>query len=260
FTGSEGSIGLMTQATFAVRPAKTLPSARLFEFENLSAAIGSLSQLSFHQNTPYHVALLDSLALNLFGIEVSGTKHFLLVALDDEDPEKRTNIEKSHDTALTNLSKTLDSAHAEQTWKSMQTGLGLAKSQNLILTEEVRIPMPVLSHALELVTKISQKSSVDLALCAHAMSSQDCLLTALFKLHDKNDLETMKRFEITAAEIRETLVGEQGLPYGMGLVNLGILDWKFPFQASLMRTLKKRLDPLGILNPGKIFGNPPSGG
>ena len=257
FTGSEGSIGLMTQATFAVRPAKIPPSARLFEFDSLSDAWERLRALGSSRVLPYHLALVDAAAMNILHVEVPA-KFLLLVALDDEDSEKRANAEKTHDAILGNEAKKLDQAVADKSWKAMLNGMVFQADPKLTLTEEVRIPTLILPKAWELVKQIGQKWSIDLALSAHATSGVESILYALFAV-DKNDLDAIKKFEIAASEIREKLVMEKGMPYGLGLVNLGILDWKFPVQASLVRIIKRRLDPLGLLNPGKMFSKPPTG-
>jgi FAD/FMN-containing dehydrogenase len=53
--------------------------------------------------------------------------------------------------------------------------------------------------------------------------------------------------------------GTVSAEHGIGFEKRSYLGWsRSPEEVALMRTLKRTLDPLGILNPGKIFADPAS--
>lgn len=67
-------------------------------------------------------------------------------------------------------------------------------------------------------------------------------------------LETRRRVEACLYEPLRDLNGSVSAEHGVGLEKKPYLPWcRSEAEIALMRTLKKALDPRGILNPGKIF-------
>ncbi|MFP4283168.1 MAG: FAD-binding oxidoreductase, partial [Opitutales bacterium] len=74
---------------------------------------------------------------------------------------------------------------------------------------------------------------------------------------DERDAEEMKRVEAAMGELFEQAIALGGTitgEHGVGLAKKPFLTQQCaPPEMKLLRCLKESLDPLGILNPGKIF-------
>jgi glycolate oxidase len=79
-------------------------------------------------------------------------------------------------------------------------------------------------------------------------------------LCDRRDAEEMKRVREAAREIFETAVDLGGTlsgEHGIGLLKKQFMEMDVgPEALRVMRAIKNALDPLGIMNPGKIFPDP----
>jgi len=79
-------------------------------------------------------------------------------------------------------------------------------------------------------------------------------------LCDRRDPEEMARVKLAAREIFEAAVALGGTlsgEHGVGLLKKQFLELDLGSEAiAIMRKLKDAIDPLGIMNPGKIFPDP----
>ena len=68
------------------------------------------------------------------------------------------------------------------------------------------------------------------------------------------DAETQHRMDQAVFDAVRTVHGSIAAEHGIGISRTPWLGWsRTPEEIALMRTLKQALDPLGILNPGKLF-------
>jgi FAD/FMN-containing dehydrogenase len=66
--------------------------------------------------------------------------------------------------------------------------------------------------------------------------------------------EDKKRVNDTVYSVIRDLGGSVSAEHGIGTEKKDYLSWsRSPPEIALMRTLKRAIDPKGILNPGKIF-------
>ena len=79
-------------------------------------------------------------------------------------------------------------------------------------------------------------------------------------LCDRRDPEEMKRVTRAAREIFEAAIALGGTlsgEHGIGLLKKQFLELDLgPEAIAIMHRLKDAIDPLGIMNPGKIFPDP----
>ena len=79
-------------------------------------------------------------------------------------------------------------------------------------------------------------------------------------LCDKTDREEMARVAVAAREIFEATVqlgGTLSGEHGIGLLKKQFMELDVgPDALAVMRAIKDAIDPLGIMNPGKIFPDP----
>jgi len=115
------------------------------------------------------------------------------------------------------------------------------------------VPRSAIPEAIAGIKEISRRHAIPIAIFGHA-GDGNLHPNILF---DKRDPEQVEKMEKAAADIFKlslqlggTLSGEHGVG---ALKKLYLEDALGPLAIEVMRSLRRTLDPKGILNPGKIF-------
>jgi len=152
-----------------------------------------------------------------------------------------------------------EAAGAEQLWRARRAvSPAISRLRPTKIGEDVSVPRACLPALVREIQKIEEDFGLPIVVFGHAGDGNlhPNILT------DKRDPLEMKKaqgairaiFE-AAVKLGGTLSGE----HGIGLTKKEYLSLALsPETVALMRTLKKALDPAGILNPGKIFGSDPA--
>jgi len=119
--------------------------------------------------------------------------------------------------------------------------------------EDATVPVSHLTQAIKEIIAIAQRNKVQIAVLAHA---GDGNLHPLV-LCDLRDKEEMKRVDKAMDEIVDLAISMGGVlsgEHGIGIAKAKYLSRQLsPPVLELMRTIKKTLDPQGILNPGSFL-------
>ena len=124
------------------------------------------------------------------------------------------------------------------------------------LGEDVCVPLSEIGEMVRRVREIAQRYDLQIPVFGHAGDGN---------LHpnilcDRRNREEMVRVRAAAREIFETAVALGGTlsgEHGIGLLKKQFIELDVGSAAlGLMRRIKEAVDPLGIMNPGKIFPEP----
>ena len=115
------------------------------------------------------------------------------------------------------------------------------------------MPRSEIANMVKAIREIAEKYNVTICTFGHA-GDGNLHPTCLTDVRDK---EEMERVEAAFAEIFEkaiqlggTITGE----HGVGMVKAPFLEWKVGSGGiNAMKGIKQAFDPVGILNPGKMF-------
>lgn len=257
-TGSEGTLAIVTDIT--VRLQALPPSVRtLFAtFESASRAIEALTDLYHAGITPCAAEFFDTYSLETMRAAIqlpAGAGAGLLFELDgtektiDEQLERLVDVlgERAH-----HVIPAQDEAHRRKLWNARKVMSVKVKEQyKRFVTEDVAVPPGRLPSLVEFVEKTRERTGLGLLCYGHA---GDGNLHVNFLYQEAEEHAAIEA--AVEAVFREvirlggTLSGEHGVGASkrrfMGLEQSDGL-------IALQKRLKKTLDPLGILNPGKIF-------
>jgi glycolate oxidase len=121
------------------------------------------------------------------------------------------------------------------------------------LGEDISVPRSAIPDALAAIRGIAAKHRLLIPVFGH-ISDGNLHPNILF---DRHDPEEVGRVNTAAGEIFEvaiklggTLTGEHGIG---SLKKEYLADALDPVELEMMRRVKDAFDPLGILNPGKVF-------
>jgi len=125
-----------------------------------------------------------------------------------------------------------------------------------ILLEDVCVPRGRLAEMLMRVEEIAARHDTFIANAAHA---GDGNLHPLL-ITPRGDEAAMRRSQAAFAEINDVAIDMGGTvtgEHGVGILKLdGTRRELGPIAVAVQRAVKDALDPLGILNPGKVVGKP----
>jgi glycolate oxidase len=139
-------------------------------------------------------------------------------------------------------------------WKARRSmSPSLARKAPNKLGEDITVPRSAIPQVVQRLRKISEKYELPIVIFGHA-GDGNLHPNILF---DKRDPDQWARVEKMVAEIFQasidlggTLSGE----HGVGVLKRPYLEKALgPVSIGVQRSIKQALDPLNILNPGKIF-------
>ena len=262
FVGSQGTLGIITEATLRLRIAPAPRSTMLAFFPTLTAAGDA-------------VAGIIAAGINLVTLEFMD--HETIAAVDDAfqlglDREAAAMLLIESDLAPLAAAAELDAAVAacdaagasttvraedpvEADWLRQARRMALRALERLgtVRMEDVGVPRGRVPELLIAIQAAADRHGVRVATLGHA-GDGNLHPNFIFEHGDPRapELTETVRDEIFAAAI--ALGGTVTAEHGIGLSRrAALVDQVGPDVIDVMRSIKAALDPLGILNPGRVI-------
>ncbi|GAA3489227.1 MULTISPECIES: FAD-binding oxidoreductase [Streptomyces] len=261
FVGSEGSLGIVVRAVLALKPAPPVQLALAAEFPSTAAACAAVCAIMERGHAPSLLELMDRTTLRAVNAMArmglpETTEALLLAAFDTPDPAADLAALGAVCTEFgaTEVVPADDPAESELLLKARRlslTALEAVKSATMI--DDVCVPRSKLAAMIDGTAAIAEKHDLTIGVCAHAGDGN----THPVVCFDAADADESRRAresfdEIMALglELGGTITGE----HGVGVLKKEWLARELgPVGLEMQRGVKAAFDPLGILNPGKLF-------
>ncbi|MFH8619060.1 FAD-binding oxidoreductase [Streptomyces sp. NPDC017979] len=261
FVGSEGSLGVVVQAVLALKPKPPRQLVLAAEFPSAAAACDAICAIMARGHAPSLLELMDATtiravnALGRMGLPET-TEALLLAAFDTPDPTADLTAVGELCTAAgaTEVVPADTVAESELLLKARRTALtALEAVKSATMIDDVCVPRSRLGAMIDGTAAIAEKHGLTIGVCAHAGDGN----THPVVCFDHTDPDETRRAresfdEIMALglELGGTITGE----HGVGVLKKEWLARELgPVGLELQRGIKRTFDPLGILNPGKVF-------
>lgn len=264
FTGSEGTLGIVTKAYLKLVPAPEAAASMIAVFDTLEDAGNAVSGIISAKIIPATLEILDNATIRTVedfmhvGLPVDA-EAILLIEVDgnpivvEDEKQKVLKVLKENNSREVTLAKS--PAHKEQLWTARRMALPcLAKLRPTTFVEDATVPRSKIPAFLRIVTKAAQEHNVTIGTFGHA-GDGNMHPTIVCDIRDEAEMArvhaAMDDIFRGAVELGGTLSGEHG-------IGLGKLPWmelqhgKEGMEA--MKCIKRALDPNLILNPGKLIG------
>lgn len=267
FVGSEGTLGVIVGATVRLQPIPSGEPVTLGALvPDVRAAARAAADITAARLRPAVMELLDAPALarisaylgretieQAFG--ASGGASYLLVQFDGPtaDADARAAGEILRD-AGGSVRVAADADEGERLLALRRAFHPALESEGEVLIEDVAVPRSRMPEMFAAIERISERYGILIPTVAHAgdgnlhpnfVYTGDTVPDAVW--------DAAGELFRAAIELGGTLTGEHGV--GM-LKRRWLAEEVGPDSYELQVKLKSVFDPLGILNPGKVFGGP----
>lgn len=261
FVGSEGTLGVVVKAVLSLRPAPPRQLALVAEFPSAAAAGAAVCAVMAGGHVPSLLELMDGTtvravnAMAKMGLPES-TEALLLAAFDTPDAAADLAAVGELCTAAgaTDVVPAEDAAESEMLLQARRLSLtALEKVSSAMMIDDVCVPRGRLADMLDGVAAIAARHDLTIGVCAHAGDGN----THPVVCFDAADPDETRRARASFDEIMAlgldlggTITGE----HGVGVLKKEWLARELgPVGVEMQRGIKQVFDPLGILNPGKLF-------
>jgi glycolate oxidase len=260
--GSQGTLGIVTEATLRLRPLPGPRSTMLAFFSSLAAAGDAVAAMTRAGIVPVTLELLDHETIlavddaDNLGLDRAAAA-MLLVESDAPGAAATGELdeaEKAIDAAgATSIVRAQDAQEADWLRQARRQALRALERQGTVRMEDVGVPRARVPELLAAIERIAAAHEVRCATFGHA-GDGNLHPNLIFDRDDPNaaHLTHIVRDEIFRAAL--DLGGTVTAEHGIGAARR---EW-LPVQrgegaVAAMRAIKAALDPLGILNPGRVL-------
>ncbi|MFE9824207.1 FAD-binding oxidoreductase [Streptomyces sp. NPDC005791] len=261
FVGSEGSLGIVVKAVLALRPRPPQQLVLAAEFPSAAAACDAVCRIMERGHTPSLLELMDRTTVRAVNMMASmglpeTTEALLLCAFDTPDPAADLAAVGELCTAAgaTEVVPADDAAESELLLQARRLSLpALEAVKSATMIDDVCVPRSALGAMIEGTTAIAEKFGLTIGVCAHAGDGNTHPVVCFDHTDAEESRKARESFDEIMAlglELGGTITGE----HGVGVLKKEWLARELgEVGVELQRGIKTAFDPLGLLNPGKLF-------
>lgn len=263
FVGSEGTLGIVVEATLKLIPKPEAKKVFMAYFDTVKEAVNAVNSIIDRKIFPATIDFMDKNAIQTVEkfypaglltdkdaallIEVNGFK----VSMDYQEKVILEILQMSNASAI-------QSSHNDdeynKIWTARRSSMGAcAKLKPNVTTDDVIVPRENLAELVEGIRNICKKYNLTPCLVGHVGDGSVHPQIPI----DYNDEDEYKNYKLAKSEIYDLTARLGGIlsgEHGIGLMKRDHINKVINSVAiDYMRQIKKTFDPNNILNPYKIF-------
>ncbi|KPA17067.1 FAD-binding protein [Candidatus Magnetomorum sp. HK-1] len=262
-TGSEGTLGIITQITLKLLPKPQSVQTLAVFYASMHTAAENVSEIIRKGFIPKTIEYLDHAAIACMPPDFPGgippeAKAMLIIEMDGAADQVKTDmldimdLVKKYQAIAVN--KAENSRQAQAIWQARKAiSPALYRYGPDKINEDIVVPRSLIPDFVDKVDELRQKTGLTMITFGHAGDGNIHFTVMLDK---KDSVEKKKADKVIETVFDYTLAlgGTLSGEHGIGITKSGYLYKELDMgEQNLMKKIKKAFDPKGILNPGKIF-------
>lgn len=261
FAGSEGTLGVITSLELSLRPAPEAECHHLIAFGDfgpLQEAAGTMASL---EPKPYHVHFADSTFTRVIkraGFDTGAPLELHLLSVHYQGSRAEVKAAEGLMAGIIREKgwKELDRDLANQEWENRFSEIRAKRAGPTLLGAEVMLPVAGLARYVQAARGLGHKAGIPIYTYGAVVSPDWCQPNSFFPTDERHARPYLTALGLTKA-LQDRAAPLGGRPYGVGVWNTPYLGriWTSGVRRERRRR-KARLDPHGILNPGKLYAPP----
>lgn len=261
FVGSEGTLGVVTEAVLRLIPAQLPPTTIVAVFPSLDAAIESVLAISAELRASM-LEFMDNVAINAVEDDIrmglDRSAQAMLVIQSDEPGEYAAQqaariVELCEQHGASECYATADAEEGEAFTAARRAAIPALEKKGKLLLEDVGVPLQRLGELITGVAGLADEYDVVISVIAHAGDGNTHPLIVV----DPTDAEQNARAEQAYGAVMELAISLGGTitgEHGVGRLKRAWLPAYLGDDVmELNERIKHALDPAGILNPGVMY-------
>ena len=263
FVGSEGTLGIVVEATLKLIPKPESKKVLMAYFDSVKEAVIAVNSIIEQRIYPATIDFMDKNAIQT--VEkfypanlLTDKEAALIVEIDGFECSMQyqediiVNILNSSNASEIQVSHNEDEYN--KIWTARRSSMGAcAKLKPNVTTDDVIVPRENLETLVLGIRAICEKYNLDVCMVGHVGDGSVHPQIPI----DYNDEEEYRRYKLAKSEIYDLTAKLGGIlsgEHGIGSEKRGHIHKVINSVAlDYMRQIKKTLDPKNILNPYKIF-------
>ncbi len=260
--GSEGTLGLICDATLRIRPIPVATAAARCTFPSLHAAVQCVVRVGQHAVPVARIELLDELQIEAinryeetdYTVAPSLFMEFHGASEEDVRAQSQETAEIAAEYGGSDFTWAADESERRRLWRARHRSYDATRAMrpgSTGLTTDVCVPISALADCIAAAQADIAQSGLTAAIVGHVGDGNFHASV----LVDPGDPEEVARAEAfhgrlvrRALDHEGTCTGEHGVGYGKARF---LIEEHGPAAVEMMQAIKRALDPDGIFNPGK---------
>jgi glycolate oxidase len=255
FVGSEGTLGVITEATLRLRPAQAPVATVAATFDDVVTAGQAVTRI-VGAARPAALELMDRAAVGAvervrpMGLDLGMAA--LVLAQSDAGGDEIAQIAKAcEEVGATYVAMTDDPDEGEALMTARRMAIPCVERLGTVMIEDVGVPVPRIPELLARVAEVAERHETAIPVIGHAGDGNFHPLVTFDPADAAASARAQQAFDEVmdlALDLGGTVTGE----HGIGTLKARHLGTQLgPDVLDLSRTIKHALDPQGIMNPGK---------
>lgn len=263
FVGSEGTLGIVVEATLKLITKPQATQVVMAYFDTVEDSISAVNKIIEKQICPTTIDFMDKNALQtvekFYPTGLQTDKEAALIIEFDGfsstmDEQRATICTVLRENSASSLQYSKNKQEADNIWSARRSSMAACtKLRPNVTTDDVIVPRENLAKLVKGIQEICSRYKLNMCMVGHVGDGSVHPQIPI----DYNNKDEYRRYKIAKSEIYHLTVKLGGIisgEHGIGLekkayisrvVEGGALDY--------MRLIKKTFDPKNILNPYKIF-------
>jgi glycolate oxidase subunit GlcD len=263
FVGSEGMLGIVTEATLKLLPLPPYRAALAIGYKSMRDATAAIRSIFSGGFLPCALELADEFTLaaarkRTGSDRLAGCKAHIIVELDGQETSVRAELPELEALAAKSKSLFVDRAHGaaecEKLWQLRREFSYALRDTGLTkLNEDIVVPRGRLEELFAFTTALQKKHGFQVACFGHAGDGN----IHVNIMADMKAPKAKARCDAALDDLFKFVVDVGGVITGEHGIGIAKKPW-WPLATSkevrkLHRAIKQALDPHAILNPGKFI-------
>lgn len=263
FIGSEGTLGLITEATLKITPLCEAKATLQAFYKDIPSSTEAVAAIMRQPETPCALEFIDTHCINIIrnysdAVLPEEAGALLMIEVDGPKASLDNSIAAISKAATNNGLLSLTAAQSIEEIKALwKTRKALSPAMRKIapkkINEDVVVPVSNIPALIAGLDELSKKHGIPIVNFGHAGNGN---------IHTNLMIDTDNKEQVNNAEacldevfslvlkLKGTLSGE----HGIGLIKKEFVNREIDANCiQLMKAIKKQFDPQGIMNPEKIL-------